>query len=435
MQKPSIIAAIIGNVIEWYDFTLYVFLSPVIAHNFFSQQNQLNALLSTFLVFAMGFFIRPLGSVILGHFGDRFGRKRTLQLSILLISLPTFGIALLPTYAQWGVYASLSLTALRLLQGLCIGGEFAGSMIYLTEMAAPRHRAFVSSMANNGSNFGVLCATLMAALLAGIFSETAFYTYGWRIAFICGGIIGLLGLWLRRDIHETPIFNQLYAQSKVATIPLLTLLKNYKVAVLRVFLLVVMAAVGSYALMDFMSTYLHQFFNYSLSHALQIQSIYNTLTFLLVAIAAKFADRYGRRSLLIIAAIGFIVLSIPCFYLLKTTGSWLCLLPLVIIYCIEESTTPVTMVELFPAATRYTGISMGYNLGMALLGGTAPLVNTWLVAKFHNPLIIAYYLAAAAAISLLSVIIFLPNQFGESCNLLDDPVSDKGMIKATQTTA
>lgn len=291
MQKPSIMAAIIGNVIEWYDFTLYVFLSPVIAHNFFSQQNPLNALLSTFLVFAMGFFI-----------------------------------------------------------------------------------------------------------------------------------------WLRRDIHETPVFHQLYSQAKIPAIPLLMLLKKYKTAVLRVFLLVVMAATGSYALMDFMSTYLHQFFNYSLSHALQIQSIYNTLTFVLVALAAKLADRYGRRALLMTAAIGFIVLSVPCFYLLKTTGSWLWLLPLVIIYCIEESTTPATMVELFPAATRYTGISIGYNLGMALLGGTAPLVNTWLVAKFHNPMIIAYYLAAAAAISLLSVIIFLPHQFGESCNLLDDAVSDNNEI-------
>ncbi len=420
MRRSSIFAAIVGNIIEWYDFTLYVFLAPVIAHNFFSKLSPINALLSTFLIFAMGFFIRPLGSVILGHLGDRLGRKATLKITILMISLPTIAIALLPTDQQWGFYASLCLVMLRLLQGLCIGGEFAGSMIYLTEMAQTHRRAFVSSMANNGSNFGVLCATLIAALLSSVFSESAFYVYGWRIAFMLGGVIGVCGLWLRQNIHETPIFNQLLVQSKISSVPLLTILRQHKKAVLNIFLLVIMAATGSYVLMDFMSTYLHQYFNYSLKHALQIQALYNVLTFLLVTIAAVFSDRYGRRALLMTAALGYIALSIPCFYLLKGTGSWVWLLPLVILYCIEESTTPATMVEIFPPAVRYTGISLGYNVGMALLGGTAPLINTWLVARFNNPLIIAYYLSASALISLLAVIVFLPRQFGETCDLVHE---------------
>lgn len=427
MRKSSILAAIMGNVIEWYDLTLYVFLAPVIAHNFFSKLSPVNALLSTFLIFAMGFFIRPLGSVILGHLGDRFGRKVTLKITILMISLPTIAIALLPTDQQWGFYASLCLVVFRLLQGLCIGGEFAGSMIYLTETAHAHRRAFVSSMANNGSNFGVLCATLIAAALSSIFSESAFYAYGWRIAFMFGGVIGLLGLWLRRNIDETPIFDQLLAQSKITAVPLLTILKQHKKSVLHVFLLVVMAATGSYVLIDFMSTYLHQYFHYSLKNALQIQALYNGLTFLLVTLSARFSDRYGRRALLLTSALGYIVCSIPCFYLLKTTGSWIWLLPLVILYCIEESTTPAAMVELFPAAVRYTGISMGYNFSMALFGGTAPLINTWLVARFNNPLIIAYYLAASALISLLTAILFLPNQFGETCDLLHD--SNSGLVE------
>lgn len=425
MRRPSILAAIVGNIIEWYDFTLYVFLAPVIAHNFFSKLSQVNALLSTFLIFAMGFFIRPLGSIIIGHLGDRFGRKVTLKITILMISLPTIAISLLPTDRQWGFYAGLCLVIFRLIQGLCIGGEFAGSIIYLTEMAKTHRRAFVSSMANNGSNFGVLCATLMAALLSSVFSKSAFYAYGWRIAFMLGGVIGLIGLWLRRDIHETPIFDKLLVQSKISSVPLLTVFRLHKKAVLNIFLLVVMAATGSYVLMDFMSTYLHQYFHYSLKHALQIQAFYNALTFLLVTMSAIFSDRYGRRNLLITAAFGYIALSIPCFYFLKTTGSWLWLLPLIILYCIEESTTPATMVEIFPPAVRYTGISLGYNAGMALLGGTAPLINTWLVARFNNPLIIAYYLAASALISLLAVIVFLPKKFGETCDLLHEPAGCK----------
>lgn len=417
MKRASIFAAITGNIIEWYDFTLYVFLAPVIAQNFFAQQNHLNAMLSTFLIFALGFFVRPLGSIIFGHLGDRFGRTKTLQISILFISLPTIGIALLPAYQQWGIYSAFILVFFRLLQGICIGGEFAGSMIYLSEMAAADKRALTSCMTNNGSNLGVLAATLIAAFFSGFMSEADFYHYGWRFPFALGGVLGLVGLWFRRDLCETPVFNSLRTQAKVQALPLWTVLRSYKREVTKIFLLLVMAATGSYVLMDFMSTYLHQYFHYSLSAALKIQAIYNALTFLLVTAAARFSDHYGRRFTLMIAALGYLIFSVPCFYLLKTEGSWLWLLPLVIFYCVEEATTPATMVEMFPAPARYTGISLGYNLAMALIGGTAPLINTWLVAKFNNPLIIAYYLAASALISLLVIVLSLPRHFGYACNL------------------
>ncbi len=417
MKKSSILAAITGNVIEWYDFTLYIFLAPAIAHNFFSESDNVNTMLSTFLIFAMGFFIRPFGSIIFGHLGDRLGRSTTLKISIFLISLPSIGIAMLPTYQQWGIGAIISLILFRLIQGLCIGGEFAGSMIYLTEMASGNKRAFVSCMTNNGSNFGVLCATLISAGVSSCMSEVAFLSYGWRIPFLLGGIIGLLGLWLRRDIHETPVFQSLQTKSKLARVPLLTIFRNYKADVFNIFVLLIMSATGSYVLMDFMSTYLHQYFGYSFSKALQIQAIYNALTFLLVTVAARFSDHYGRRVMLMITAIGYILCSIPCFYLLKTTSSCIWLLPLIIFYCIEQSTTPVTMVEQFPAQVRYTGLSMGYNFAMAIFGGTAPLITTWLVDKFKDPLFIAYYLALSAIVS--SVVIFrtLSRKFGNACDL------------------
>ncbi len=415
MKKSSIFAVVTGNIIEWYDFSLYIFLAPVIAHHFFPDQNHLNAMLSTFLIFALGFFIRPLGSIIFGHLGDRLGRSQTLKISILFISLPTIAISFLPTYDMWGIYAGLTLALLRLLQGICIGGEFAGSMIYLTEMAPPDKRAFISSMANNGSNFGILCATLISAFISSIMSESSFFAYGWRIPFIIGGVFGLIGLWLRRDIQETPVFYALAKHGRLVSVPLLQVLKHHKIDISRIFLLLVMSAVGSYVLLEFMSTYLNQYFGYSLRSALQVQSIYNALTFLLVMIAAKYSDRYGRRPMLLISAIGYIVLSIPCFYLLKMTGLSIFLLPLVILYCIEQATTPVTMVELHAPAARYTGISIGYNLTMALVAGTAPMFNTWLIAVFDDPLVIAYYLAGAALISLIVIIFGLPKEFGTNC--------------------
>ncbi|MFA6036963.1 MAG: MFS transporter [Legionellales bacterium] len=418
MKKSSILAVVAGNMIEWYDFALYLFLAPVLAHNFFAEENHLNAMLSTFLIFAIGFFIRPLGSILFGHLGDRIGRTKTLKISILLISLSTILMGLLPTYQHFGIYAGLMLAFLRLIQGLCIGGEFAGSMIYLSEMAAADNRGFMSSMANNGSNFGVLCATLIAALIASVMSEPEFYDYGWRISFVFGGILGLVGLWFRRNLVETPVFDALSSNKKILKLPILTVFKYHKKDMLNISLLLVMSATGSYVLLEFMSTYLNQYFDYPLSKALQVQSIYNVLTFLFIAIAAKFSDRYGRRPLLMLSAIGYIICTIPCFYFLETTGLWICLLPLVIFYCIEQATTPVTMVEIFSPKARYTGISFSYNTTMALIGGTAPMINTWLIAKFDNPMIIAYYLVIAALISLLVIYKRLPQKFGRELDLI-----------------
>lgn len=420
MKKSSIIAAVSGNIIEWYDFALYMFLAPVLARNFFSDDDHLFAMLSTFLIYAMGFFIRPLGSIIFGHLGDRLGRTKTLKLSILLISLPTIGIGLLPSYEHWGIYAGISLALLRLTQGICIGGEFAGSMIYLTEMAAGDKRAFLSSMANNGSNFGILSATIVAALISTIMSEASFIAYGWRIPFLIGGIFGLLGLWFRVSIAETPVFKGLSTKKKLHAFPILAVLKHHKKIMLHISLLLVMSSVGSYVLLEFMSTYLNQYFGYTLKTALQIQSIYNFITFGLVVMAARYSDKIGRKPLLLTAALGYIALAIPCFYALKVTGQAIYLLPLVIFYCIEQATTPATIVELFPSASRYTGISLSYNTTMAFVSGTAPLMNTWLIAKFNDPLVIGYYLMVGAFISLPIILLHLPKEYGHNRNLLDE---------------
>lgn len=420
MKKSSIIAAVSGNIIEWYDFALYMFLAPVLARNFFSDDDHLFAMLSTFLIYAMGFFIRPLGSIIFGHLGDRLGRTKTLKLSILLISLPTIGIGLLPSYEQWGIFSGISLACLRMLQGLCIGGEFAGSMIYLTEIAAGDKRAFMSSMANNGSNFGILCATMIAALVSSLMSETSFTDYGWRIPFLIGGMFGMFGLLFRLNISETPVFKSLSTKKRLHDFPILIVIKHHKRVMLHISLLLVMSSVGSYVLLEFMSTYLNQYFGYTLKTALQIQSIYNFITFGLVIVAARHSDKFGRKPLLLVASLGYIALAIPCFYALKVTGQAVYLLPLVVFYCMEQATTPATIVELFPSASRYTGISLSYNITMALVSGTAPLINTWLIAKFNNPLVIGYYLMVGAFISLPIILLHLPKEYGHKRNLLDE---------------
>ena len=216
----------------------------------------------------------------------------------------------------------------------------------------PNKRALTSCMVNNGSNFGISCATIMIAILSHYMHEANFYLYGWRIAFILGGITGLIGLWLRQDIVETPVFEKLRSQQRVAKMPIITVLPEHKMTIIHIFLLLIMSASGSYILMNFMSNYLNQYLYYTLAESLKIQSLYNMLTFDLVS------DKYNRRKLLIIAALGYMIFSVPCFYFLGTSPFYLWLLPLVIFYCMEQATTPITIVEMFPASIRYTGFHL-----------------------------------------------------------------------------
>jgi MHS family proline/betaine transporter-like MFS transporter len=415
-KTRSIIASITGNIIEWYDFSLYLYLAPVISQNFFPQANKVSSLLLTLLIFAMGFILRPAGALVFGHLGDTIGRAKTLRLTILLTALSTIGIAFLPTYQTVGVAAPILLTLFRMALGLCIGGEFAGSMIYLTETAPNNKRAIISCMTNNGSNFGIILATITAALFAMLMPASAFANYGWRLLFLLGGLIGFLGLWLRNDIQESDVFKKI--QAKVTEHkPLRTLLQLHKKHIFHVFLLLIISAAGSYVLMGYLTTYLHVYLHYSLAKALQVQALFNALSILMVIIFAILCDKYGRRKLLTVSALLYILLAYPCYYYLNITGMWLCLLPLVIAYSLEQAITPVAMVEMFPSTTRYSGISIGYNFSMAIVGGTAPMINTWLISTFHNTMMIAYYLVICAAISLSVILFKLPRSFGAELEL------------------
>ncbi len=418
-QAKQIPASIIGNVIEWFDFTLFAYLAPVIAQQFFPHKSHVAGLLSAFLVFAAGFIVRPLGAIILGHFGDTWGRAYVIKMTIFLVAVPAFAIALLPTYSNIGILAPILLVLLRLFQGLCIGGEFAGSMIYLTEMAPTERRAFISCMSNNGSNVGVLLAVGVCAGVSSVMSSVDFTEYGWRLPFLIGGCISLWGLWLRKDMTESTVFKKIKVKSADVKSPFKYVMQNNRMECLRTCLLLVMSACGTYGFIGFMSTYLHSFLHYSLSVAYQVQTLFILLTFIFVPLFACLADRYGRRLMLSLAALGYIAFSIPCFILLNAGASVLVLLPLVIFYSAEQSTVPATVVENFPATARYTGLSFSYNMTMALVGGTAAFVNTWLISHTGNNTVIAYYLIIGAFISLLTIGLTVPRVFGVACNLAE----------------
>lgn len=412
----SILACIIGNALEWYEFSLFAYLSPVIASLFFPNNNPATSLLATMLVFAAGFIVRPLGSIILGHLGDRYGRAKTLKFTILLMSIASILTGFLPTYKQAGLLAPLLLIICRLLQGFCIGGEFAGSMIYLSESAQDKHRALVSSMTNNGSNIGVLAAILACTTLSALIGNDALAIYGWRILFISGGVMGILGLWLRRDLSESETFLQLQQTIREKYLPIKYVFTKQYRSMFHIILLLFISACGSYTLMGYLSTYLHEFLQVSLNQAYQMQTLFIVLSLLFVPVFAHISDKVGRKNILVFSTLGYLICAIPSFWVLQTIPAWWVLLPLVIFYSAEQAVTPVVMAEMFSGKGRYTGISMAYNISMALVGGFSPAINTWLINRF-NTMMIAYYILFCALVSLFVILKYLPKQYGIERNL------------------
>ncbi|KTC95208.1 MFS transporter [Legionella feeleii] len=412
----SILACIIGNALEWYEFSLFAYLSPVIASLFFPDNNPATSLLATMLVFAAGFIVRPLGSIVLGHLGDRYGRAKTLKFTILLMSIASILTGFLPTYNQAGLLAPLLLITCRLLQGFCIGGEFAGSMIYLSESAQDKHRALVSSMSNNGSNIGVLAAILACTTLSAFVGNDALASYGWRILFISGGVMGILGLWLRRDLSESETFLQLQQNIREKYLPVKYVLTKQYRSMFHIILLLFISACGSYTLMGYLSTYLHEFLQVPLNQAYQMQTLFIVFSLLFVPVFAHISDKVGRKNILVFSTLGYLICAIPSFWVLQTISAWWVLLPLVIFYSAEQAVTPIVMAEMFSGKGRYTGISMAYNISMALVGGFSPAINTWLINRF-NTMMIAYYVVFCALVSLVVVVKYLPKQYGIEKNL------------------
>jgi MHS family proline/betaine transporter-like MFS transporter len=397
------LAGAVGNLLEWYDFGLFGFFAPVLARQFMPAENRLAALLGTFGVFAIGFLVRPLGGIMLGYVGDRLGRKRALELSVLLMAGSTTLLGLLPTYAAIGVAAPLLLTLARLLQGLSGGGEFIGSMSFLAEHAPPGRRGFVGSWSSFSAVLGALLGSGTAALSTGLLSEEQLAAWGWRWPFLAGLLIGVLGFWLRMGVQESPSFLKAQETGELAPNPLAETLRNDRGAIATTLGLTAFIAVGYYLPFVWLPTWLAHVNRPHLaeSQALAANTIALVVLLLLTPLTALVSDRVGRKPMFLAAALGYAILSYPVF-LLMTAGTFGSALVggLVFAACgsLFAGCMAATMVELFPTRTRYTGVAIGYNGGQALLGGTAPLVGTALIHLTGDALAPAYYLMAWAVV-------------------------------------
>ncbi|MEA2878093.1 MAG: transporter, family, proline/betaine transporter [Hyphomicrobiales bacterium] len=403
--RRAVSAAVIGNVLEWYDFAVYGYVAVIIARNFFPQGDEVTALLSTFLAYGLGFLARPLGGIVLGRVGDTHGRKVALLITIALMAGGTVLIGILPTYMSIGVAAPLLLVVARLLQGFSAGGEWGSSTAYIVEWAPANKRGFYGSFQQMSVVAGLLLGSGVAALLNTVLTPDQMSDWGWRVPFLLGGILGPVGLWMRRTIDETPAYKKAVTEQSKPITPGDT---SPWILAWRAFGFTIVWTVCFYVLLAYMPTWSQKYMNISAAAALWA----NTVGLLVLVVAIPFmgmlSDRVGRKPLLLACCGFFVVLSFPLFkYLLGSGASFATLLYVQILFALAISMFsgpgPAAIAEIFPTRTRSTWMTSGYALAVAIFGGFAPLISVWLITRFDEPIAHVFYLMAAGIVSTLVI--------------------------------
>jgi metabolite-proton symporter len=401
--RRAVTAAVVGNVLEWYDFAVYAFVAVYIAKNFFPQGDAVTGLLATFLTYGLGFLARPLGGIILGRVGDTHGRKTALLITIALMAIGTVLIGILPTYAAIGVAAPLLLVVARLLQGFSAGGEWGSSTAYIVEWAPPGQRGWYGSFQQTSVVAGLLMGSGIAALLTTILSTEQMDSWGWRIPFLIGGIIGPVGMYMRRTIDETPAYRKITTTPTSATEDPTSpwLLAG------RAFGFTIVWTVCFYILLNYMPTYTRTYMKISPSAALWANTIGLLALLLFIPIFGKLSDRIGRKPLLLACCIAYIILPYPIFSFLLSGASYTSLVLVQILFAILiamfSGPGPAAIAEIFPTRRRSTWMTSGYALAVAIFGGFAPFIAVWLISTFNSPLAHTYYLIAAAVVSTIVI--------------------------------
>ncbi len=403
-SRRAVTAAVVGNVLEWYDFAVYGYLATIIAKNFFPPGDDVAALLATFAAFGVGFVVRPLGGIVIGRIGDTRGRKVALIMTIMLMAIGTVLIGFIPSYATIGVIAPVLLVVARLMQGFSAGGEWGGSTAFIVEWAPADRRGFYGSFQQCSVVGGLLLGSGVAALLASTISSAALESWGWRIPFLLGGVIGPVGIYMRRNIGETPAYRRVAKAPEVAasdaTSPL--------VLAARAFGFTVLWTVSFYIFLSYMPTFTQKYAGLSRAAALWSNTAGLLLLMVAIPVMGLWSDRIGRKPLLLACCIAFIVLPYPLFSLMLSGASLATIVVIQLLIGLAiapfSGAGPAAIAEIFPTGTRSTYMSTGYALAVAIFGGFAPFIATWLISKTGSPISPTYYVIAAAIVSTIVIV-------------------------------
>jgi MFS transporter, MHS family, proline/betaine transporter len=401
--RRVIAAGMIGNVLEWYDFAIYGYFAAQIGRNFFPHDDAVAQLLSAFGIFAIGYLMRPIGGVLVGHIGDRFGRRTALIFSVTAMAIPTFLMGLLPGYQTIGVLAPIGLTLLRVVQGLSVGGEYTSSMVFLVEHAPEGRRGLMGSVAAFGCATGTLLGSAVGAAFAASMSTAALEAWGWRIPFLLGLVVGIAGYMLRRHVLEPGV-----AEKRMRA-PIVETLQNHRRVVAAFAGLSVFSAVTFYVGFVYMVSWLQTADGIPPSRSLEINTCSMVVSLPVLIAAGWLSDRVGRKPLMLLASMGGLIGALPLFWLLNHPSELLAQLGqlgLVVLMGLYGGALPATLVEAAPPTVRCTAVALGYNLCLGVFGGLSPLVATWLVERTGDEIAPAFLIMASAAVTFVTLFYF-----------------------------
>lgn len=401
---------------------IYAYTATVIAALFFPSESPAAGLLSTFAVYAVGFVMRPVGGILFGHLGDRMGRQGVLTAVIAMMGLATVAIGLLPTHDQIGVTAPVLLVVFRLLQGLSAGAEAMGSNSLVSEHSPADRRGFYVGLTYTFANVPPIFAALLILLLTNVMTDDSYNSWGWRVPFLLGGVISFIGLLIRRRVSESPAFEEVKQADNIESSPALTVLREYRLPLLYTFGVAALSGLGFYSLTGYFVSYLRTSIGLTSNQALISNSIAIVIAFVVTPLSAGLSDRFGRRPVLAIGALSSAVVAVPA-YLIAGSGTLAGAIAgqSLLALCLGIFFGPVGIqfLEMFPTKVRFSGSAIGYNAAYVVLGGTAPLLATWLVDATDSLIAPAVY-TTAVALLVLVVTVVMPETSGRSMSTESD---------------
>ena len=409
--RRAAVASFMGNFVEWFDYAAYGYLATVIALTFFPQTDSATGLLATFAVFALSFLVRPVGGLVWGHFGDKYGRRSALSWSILIMTVSTFCIGLLPGYNHIGLWAPALLLLIRLVQGFSASGEYAGASAFLAEYAPDGKRGFYTSIVPASTAAGLLFGAVFVAAMHSLMSVENLHDWGWRLPFLLAAPFGLVGRYIRMSLQDSPKFlemeQRLEAKECATHAPIRELLTVHRRAVMIGIGVTCLNAVAFYLLLSYMPTYLSTEMGMDESDSF-IASTVSLATYIgLIFLMGKLSDRFGRKTMLVSASVLFMLLTFPLFGMLGNPSLVVILMIQIAfgaILAMNDGTLPCFLAEIFPTRVRFSGFAFSFNLANALFGGTAPFIATWLIQLTGNKMAPAWYLLAAAGVALVAML-------------------------------
>ncbi|MEI6188138.1 MAG: MFS transporter [Alphaproteobacteria bacterium] len=403
----SLISSSVGNVLEWYEYTLYAYFATVISALFFPMDNKFVAMVLTFATFAIGLAARPIGGIIFGYIGDRYSRKKTLMMSILLMSIPTMCIGLLPTYQTIGIAAPILLIILRIVQGVALGGEFGSSCVYLYESVPQNKRGFFGSLALTGVGLGLVLSSCTIFIVESLISKETVYEYAWRIPFFISVFGSIIAFYMRRTLLETDDFVVAQKSGKLIANPFMEMIRNHKSSLVSLFAIFLTTQVSFFVVFIFGKTMMINFLHYD-SYVAGKFNLFTVMSYTVATVIFGYlSDKINKRYIILTGVIGLLVTAYPFIFALKVGGVTLilvmCLLLGALIGMTEGTLNPL-VAESFPTNIRATSVAFCWNFTSVAFGGGAPIVSMWLIENAGGVDSVAYYLMSVCSITIFAII-------------------------------